>query len=80
MGASDNNDAVEFDDAYSKEERNIVYTLMGKQLVPQRWDFVRQIYLDNKIKADFRTYPQVGHGTDLLINNDLVEFFRHLSN
>lgn len=76
MGATDTNDAVEFDDAYSKEERKIVYELMGKQLVPQRWDFIREIYLRNKIQADFRTYPQIGHGTDLKINSDLVEFFK----
>ena len=76
MGAMDTNDAVEFDDAYSKEERKIVYELMGKQLIPERWSFIREIYLKNNIQADFRTYPQIGHGTDLKINTDLVEFFK----
>ncbi|MFD2247401.1 alpha/beta hydrolase family protein [Pontibacter ruber] len=76
MGALDDNDAVAFDDGYTKEEREIVYRLMGKQLVPQRWQFVEQVYIKNNIEADFRTYPNIGHGTDLQINNDLVEFFR----
>jgi hypothetical protein len=76
MGATDTNDAVEFDDAYSKEERKIVYEMMGKQLIPYRWDFIREIYLKNNIQGDFRTYSQIGHGTDLKINNDLAEFFK----
>jgi hypothetical protein len=76
MGATDTNDAAAFDDAYSKEERKIVYELMGKQMIPQRWDFIREVYLKNNVRADFRTYPQIGHGTDLKINNDLVDFFR----
>lgn len=76
MGATDTNDAVAFDDAYSKEERQIVYELMGKEMIPQRWDFIREVYLKNNIRADFRTYPQIGHGTDLKINTDLVDFFR----
>jgi hypothetical protein len=76
MGATDTNDAVAFDDAYSEEERKIVYELMGKQMIPQRWNFIREVYLKNNIQADFKTYPQIGHGTDLKINTDLVDFFK----
>ncbi|WP_299701720.1 hypothetical protein [uncultured Pontibacter sp.] len=65
-----------FDDAYSQEDRELVYRLMGKQLIPQRWEFVQQVYRKNNIEADFRTYSHIGHGTDLKIGNDLVEFFR----
>lgn len=76
MGETDTNDAVAFDDAYSKVDREIVYALMGKQLIPQRWNFIEKIYLQNKIQAEFRTYPNIGHGTDMKINTDLAEFFR----
>ena len=76
MGARDENDAVAFDDAYSEEDREIVYRLMGKQLVPQRWTFMQEVYRQNQVGAEFRTYPNIGHGTDLKINNDLVAFFR----
>lgn len=76
MGEKDDNDAAAYDDGYSKEERELVYELMGKQMIPQRWEFVQLIYRQNKIQADFRTYPNMGHGTDLKINTDLVEFFR----
>lgn len=76
MGALDENDAVGYDDAYSQEDREIVYRLMGKQLVPQRWTFMEEVYRQNQVGAEFRTYPNIGHGTDLKINNDLVAFFR----
>jgi pimeloyl-ACP methyl ester carboxylesterase len=76
MGAQDDNDAVAFDDAYSKEDRELVFRLMGKQLVPQRWSFMESVYRAQGINAEFRTYPNIGHGTDRKINNDLVEYFR----
>ncbi len=76
MGEKDDNDAAAYDDAYSKEERQLIYELMGKQLVPKRWEFIQLMYQQNKIQAEFKTYPNMGHGTDLKINTDLVEFFR----
>ncbi len=76
MGALDDNDAAAFDDAYSAEERVQIYNLMGKKLVPERWTFMQKIYGQNGVKAEFRTYHHMGHGTDEKINNDLVEFFR----
>ena len=78
IGALDDNDAVAFDDGYNKEEREIVYRLIGKEL-PKRWAFVQEEYRKNNIQVDFRTYDGIGHGTDLKINNDLVEFFRKYS-
>ena len=76
MGALDENDAAAFDDAYSSKERAQIYDLMGKSLVPQRWNFMQKVYQENGVGAEFRTYTHMGHGTDLKINNDLVEFFR----
>jgi hypothetical protein len=75
MGELDQNDAVAFDDAYSKQERKIVYRLMGQKLIPDRWTFVSSVYKSNNVKAEFRTYPGIGHGTDKKINNELVDFF-----
>jgi hypothetical protein len=76
MGALDSNDAAAFSDGYSEEESKQVYDLMGRTLVPERWSFMENIYRKNKIQAEFRTYPNIGHGTDKKINDDLVEFFR----
>lgn len=76
MGSLDDNDAAKYDDGYSKEESAVVFTVMGEQLIPQRWSFVEQVYKDNKVNAEFRTYPGIGHGTDLKMLNELVDFFR----
>ncbi|MGV3459535.1 MAG: hypothetical protein ACO1N9_03670 [Flavobacterium sp.] len=75
MGENDDNDAAAFDDAYSASEREIIYSLMGKDL-GKRWQFMRKVYEDNGIAGEFITYPGIGHGTDLKINNALAEFFR----
>jgi hypothetical protein len=80
MGELDTNDAVAFDDAYNKDERTIIYEQIGKQLIPDRWNTVRDLYRKNGIEADFRTYSNIGHGTDLRINNDLVTFFKKYIN
>lgn len=76
MGALDDNDAAAFDDAYSETERAQIYSLMGRQLVSQRWAFMQKVYAENGVEAEFRTYDHMGHGTDQKINNDLVLFFK----
>lgn len=80
MGALDDNDAAAFDDGYSAEERALVYGLMGKQMIPQRWAFMEQQYKKAGIQAEFRTYPGIGHGTDLKILDDLVAYFKAHAN
>jgi hypothetical protein len=79
MGNLDDNDAAGFDDAYSEEERQIIYQLMGQKMIPDRWEFMQQQYKKSKVQADFRTCPDIGHGTDKKINEELVEFFREHS-
>ncbi len=37
MGQDDTNDAVKFDDAYTQEQREIIYRLLGERMVPDRW-------------------------------------------
>jgi hypothetical protein len=75
MGADDTNDAVRHDDAYSAEERSLIFTLLGEKM-PDRWQAVQAIYGSEKIPAQFRTSPGIGHGTDGNINNEVAEFFR----
>ncbi len=80
MGALDTNDAVKYDDGYSDSERKIVFDLMGEQLIPERWGFVENIYQENKVNAIFKTYPNMGHGTDLKINDEITTFIKENSN
>lgn len=76
MGALDDNDAAAFSDGYSDEERTLVYELMGKQMIPQRWAFMEDQYRKAGVQAEFRTYIHIGHGTDLKVLDDVVAFFR----
>jgi hypothetical protein len=75
MGADDTNDAVQHDDAYSDEERSLVFSLLGEKM-PDRWQAVQAVYQREKTSVEFRTYPGIGHGTDGKINSDVAEFFR----
>ena len=76
MGAEDKNDAVEYDDAYSEEERSLIFELLGRKMMPDRWEAVQQVYAEQKLPVRFRTYEGIPHGTNRAINTDVAEFFR----
>jgi hypothetical protein len=75
MGADDSNDAVKHDDAYSAEERSLIFTLVGEKMA-ERWQAVQAVYEGEKLPVQFKTYPGIGHGTDGKINTEVAEFFR----
>ena len=74
MGALDKNDAVQFDDAYNSHERSIINSTLSKN-VQERYKNCRQIYIDNNITANFKTYKKVGHWTTSKINLNVILFF-----
>ncbi|HEY0370705.1 MAG TPA: hypothetical protein VGD79_01810 [Thermoanaerobaculia bacterium] len=76
MGAKDDNDAVQFDDAYSESERATVYKVFGEKMQPDRWTLMQELYRNAGANATFRTYEHMGHGTDKMINDEVTEFFR----
>ena len=49
---------------------------MGEQLIPKRWEFVEKIYQENMVNAIFKTYPNMGHGTDVKINDEITAFIK----
>ncbi len=73
MGALDDNDALQFDDAYSEAERNTVYSVLAPAMAA-RWSLAQTVYLEQKPNATFVTYGQVGHWTDRRINRDIGNF------
>lgn len=75
LGALDDNDAVLFDDAYSRQEQQVVHTAIGRP-IPERWTQCRNVYVQHKVNASFRTYPGIGHATDRMIYKDVMMFFR----
>jgi hypothetical protein len=74
MGALDDNDAVQFDDAYSEEERKIINDNIGSN-VQGRYLECQKIYLKNNINAVFRSYEDVGHWTTSEVNLEVIKFF-----
>ena len=75
MGAVDDNDALQFSDAFSDDERKIVYEAVGKDMA-KRWSKSQSIYLDQNANATLITYGQVGHWTNGRIRDDIVNFVR----
>lgn len=74
MGVLDDNDAVQFDDAYSEEERRIINDNIGSN-VQERYLVCQKIYLKNNINAVFRSYKDVGHWTTSEVNLEVIKFF-----
>ena len=76
MGEKDTNDAVTHDDAYSAEERELIFTLFGRTMMPDRWNAVQEVYRQQKLPIEFKTYPGIPHGTNGAINSEVADFFR----
>ena len=76
MGADETNDALVYPDAYSEEERTLIFELLGRKMMPDRWEAVQAVYQTQKVSIQFKTYPGIGHGTDGRINKEVAEFFR----
>lgn len=75
MGAADENDALQFDDAYSEAERETVFATLGRPMT-QRWCAAQAVYVGEQPNVTFVTYGQVGHWTDKRINRDIVNFVK----
>lgn len=74
MGKLDENDAIQFDDAYNENERKIINDNIGRQ-VQDRYLACQKIYLENNINAIFKTYENVGHWTTSDVNLEVIKFF-----
>jgi len=74
MGALDDNDAVQFDDAYTEQERKIINENIGSN-VQDRYLECQKIYTKKNINAVFRTYKKVGHWTTSEVNLEVIKFF-----
>ena len=75
MGKLDDNDAVQFDDAYSDKERKIINDNIGKT-VQERYLHCQQLYHHKNINPIFTLYENVGHWTTAEMNLAVIKFFR----
>lgn len=78
MGALDDNDAVVYDDAYSKAERTLVFKQLSQKMLPDRFSKCEEVYKENRANAVFKTYPNIGHRTDRLIFSEVYAFFKKI--
>lgn len=74
MGSLDENDAVQYDDAYSEKERKIINENIGSR-VSERYLKCQEIYQANNISPLFKTYENVGHWTTAAMNLAVIKFF-----
>jgi len=74
MGKLDENDAVQFDDAYNENERQIINSNIGKQ-VHERYLKCQELYVKKNISPIFKTYENVGHWTTSDMNLEVIKFF-----
>lgn len=74
MGQLDDNDAVQFDDAYNEEERTLINTNLGKD-VQSRYAVCQNVYQTNKVTATYKSYEKVGHWTTSDMNLAVIFFF-----
>ncbi len=76
MGELDDNDAVPNADAYSPEEREIIYAAIGEEMQPERWNNFQELYLKNNVNATFKTYKEVGHWTTSEMILEIIKFLK----
>ncbi len=74
MGSMDDNDSVDFQDAYGPGEREIINNKLSPN-VQERFALCRKIYQANGVRANFRVYDAIGHRTTSNINLDVIYFF-----
>lgn len=79
MGQDDDNDALQYDDAYSDLEREIVKDVL-KEDMAIRWENCKKAYKSQGIRAEFNTFQGVGHVTTEEIDAELVSFFMQAMN
>lgn len=77
MGALDDNDALPYDDAYDPEERKAITAVLGSEMLPERWNNSKELYLREGVKAEISTFEEVGHEHPDEVKQEIVLFFRN---
>lgn len=78
MGAKDNNDITQFSDGYDKQDAELTWRLLGKNMMPDRWNKLQQMYVQlgygNSIQT--HTYEGIGHEYNDYVINDMIKFLK----
>ena len=76
MGALDDNDTVPYRDAFDEVDAELVKSLIGADIMPDRWEVSQSIYKALEIPAQFVTYENTGHQIKSEMIDDIVAFFK----
>ena len=76
MGALDDNDTVPYQEAYDAVDAELVKSLIGAEMMPDRWRVSQSIYKTLEIPAQFVTYENIGHQIKSEMIDDIVAFFK----
>lgn len=80
MGALDDNDAIPYADGYDDGERELIYSVLGAEMMPVRWQNCTTVYHEQNINAMMKVYEGIGHKHPDAVKNDIVRFFeKHLN-
>jgi dienelactone hydrolase len=80
MGETDDNDAAQYDDAYSEAERELIFSVLGKTMMPTRWNYCTQQYQKMNANATTKIYPKVGHDITDEMRSDILAFIKERAN
>jgi hypothetical protein len=69
-------DALPFDDAFDQNERDVIYELLGKEMLPLRWESCESIYLNEGVNAQIKTYANLGHECPDKVKEEILAFFQ----
>lgn len=76
MGGLDDNDAVLYDDAYDQNERELIFELIGEEMIPLRWESSKKIYLNEGVNSVIETYEDIGHEQPESVKKYIINFFQ----
>lgn len=76
MGAKDDNDAVKFDNAFTRNNRELVFFFLGENM-NTRWFSAQKIYIESGSNSTLVTFGGVGHWTNTRINEALASFVKY---
>ena len=75
LGDQDDNDSVAFDDSYDAEDRELIFSVLGKKPI-DRWEAAKEMYRSAALNAEFKLYPGVGHTITPEIRDNILAFLK----
>ncbi|MBU3190286.1 Ig-like domain-containing protein [Clostridium bowmanii] len=75
MGELDTNDDVSGHDGYDDAERQLIYNLIGRNQLPDRWNKSQKIFSNLPYPIQFVTYKGIGHTINRDTISDVTKFF-----